>query len=82
MERMKTRMEKYARYRKKILDTPDDKFENKKTRKVSISKEEKCEETPYTVYRNNEIKLYVIQGGLFLLAIIVFVLLYIFWVRS
>lgn len=79
---MKTRMEKYAKYREKILKTPDDKFENKKTRKVTISKEEKSEETPYTTYRNNELRLYVIQGNLFLVAIIVFVLLYIFWVRA
>lgn len=79
---MKTRMEKYARYRMKILNTPDEKFENKKMREVSISKDEKNKETPYTAYHNNEVRMSIFKASSFAIAIIAFVLLYWFWVRG
>ncbi len=79
---MKTRVEKYKKYREKILKTPDDKFENKKTRKVEVSKDEAVSETPYTVYRRKEIQMYSFKGVILFIAIIIFVLIYLFMVRS
>ena len=78
---MKTRMEKYKKYRERILKTPDEKFENKKTRQVEVSKEEIQAETPYTEYRKKEIHTYSLKGCVLFLAIILFILLYLFWVR-
>ena len=78
---MKTRMEKYKKYRERILKTPDEKFENKKTRQVEVSKEEIQAETPYTEYHKNEIHMYALKGCVLFLAIILFILLYLFWVR-
>lgn len=78
---MKTRMEKYKKYRERILKTPDEKFENKKTRQVEVSKEENQAETPYTEYRKKEIHMYFLKGCVLFLAIILFILLYLFWVR-
>lgn len=78
---MKTRMEKYKKYRERILKTPDEKFENKKTRQVEVSKEEIRAETPYTEYRKKEIHMYSLKGCVLFLAIILFILLYLFWVR-
>lgn len=82
MRRMKTRMQKYARYRARILRTPDEKFENKKMRKVEVSKEEKKAVTPYTKYHTNQVIMYSVKGGLFVIAIVVFILLYCFWVKG
>ncbi len=79
---MKTRMEKYKRYRARILRTPDDKFENKKTRIVEVSKEEFSLPTPYTVYHQKEMKNYAFKGVIFFIALILFLILYLFWVRS
>lgn len=79
---MKTRMEKYKKYRERILKTPDEKFENKKTRQVEVSKEEIQAETPYTGYRKREIRMYSLKGCVLFLAIILFILLYLFWVRK
>lgn len=78
---MKTRMEKYKKYRERILKTPDEKFENKKTRQVEVSKEEIQAETPYTEYRKKEIRMYSLKGCVLFLAFILFILLYLFWVR-
>ncbi|HBE99071.1 MAG TPA: hypothetical protein DDW18_03445 [Firmicutes bacterium] len=79
---MKTRMEKYKKYRERILRTPDEKFENKKTRQVEVSKEEIQAETPYTEYRRKEIRMYSLKGCVLFLAVILFILLYLFWVRK
>mgnify|MGYP006903480306 FL=1 len=79
---MKTRMEKYKKYRERILRTPDEKFENKKTRQVEVSKEEIQAETPYTEYRRKEIRMYSLKGCVLFLAVILFIMLYLFWVRK
>ena len=79
---MKTRMEKYKKYRERILRTPDEKFENKKTRQVEVSKEEIQAETPYTEYLRKEIRMYSLKGCVLFLAVILFILLYLFWVRK
>ena len=74
-------MEKYKKYRERILKTPDEKFENKKTRQVEVSKEEIQAETPYTEYRKKEIHMYSLKGCVLFLVIILFILLYLFGVR-
>ncbi len=78
---MKTRVEKYKKYRERILKTPDEKFESKKTRRVEVSSEEIKSETPYTAYRKKEIKMYSLKGTIFFIVLIFFVLIYLFWVR-
>ncbi len=79
---MKTRMEKYKRYREKILRTPDTKFENKQTRLVKVSKEEAALETPYTVYHQKELRGYALKGIITFIALILFVILFLVWVRN
>lgn len=79
---MKTRMEKYKRYREKILRTPDSKFESKRMRVIQVSKEEAALETPYTVYHQKEMKDYAFKGVIFFIALILFFILFLFWVRD
>ncbi len=79
---MKTRMEKYKRYREKILRTPDEKFEIKQTRRVEVSKAEAALDTPYTSYHQKEMKGYALKGIITFIALILFVILYLFWVRN
>ncbi len=79
---MKTRTQKYKKYREKILRTPDDKFESKQTRRVEVTKEEVALETPYTIYHQKEMKNYALKGVIFFIALVLFMILFLFWVRD
>lgn len=79
---MKTRMQKYKKYREKILRTPDDKFESKQTRRVEVTQEEVALETPYTIYHQKEMKNYALKGVIFFIALVLFMILFLFWVRD
>jgi len=79
---MKTRMEKWSRYRKRILGTSDERFENKRARKVSVSQEEAAVLTPYQEYRNKQRDIYLLKGGVILLTLVLFIIIYFLWVRN
>lgn len=79
---MRTRTAKWARYRKKILATPDEKFDGYHSVKIEeVDKVQGKIQTPYEIVRKKQANILIIKSVLTVIAIVALVLLYVLWVK-
>ncbi|GEM_PF-6149900 len=78
---MKTRVKKWARYRREIQKTPMERFETKKAKPIANETSTNAAPSLYELYRKKQIRLATLQGAVCLLCLVAFIVWYAVWVR-